>query len=171
MHDALGEGRLRLLDHDIAILAVTAVGRERDSPPVAGPAGLDVARLAVGETDRLRLRVGGVLEVELEVLVAADVGRIEQQRAAGLHLAALHRLDAARQGDTLRERRGHRVEVRRVADAGGHDCLSARGVPAAEARAPEVEVGRQFGGQRRGDVRHAFGDDVGRHRGQADGDE
>ena len=96
MYDTFGVGRLRLLDQDVAVLAIAAVGGERDASAVARPTGIDVTRLAVGETDWLGLWVGGVLEVELEVLVAADVGGVEQQRAAGLHLSALHRLDAAR---------------------------------------------------------------------------
>ena len=171
MHDALGIRRLDFLDHDIAVLAVAAVGGECDPLAIARPAGFDVTGLTVGQAHRRGFRVGGVLEEELEILVTADVGGVEQSPAARLHLPALHRLDAARQGEALRQRRGHRMEVRRVAEARRHDRLAARGVPAAEARAAQIEVGRELGGQCGGDGRDAFGDDVGRHGGQADGGE
>jgi len=65
------------LDHDVAVLAVAPVGGERDPAAIARPAGFDVARLTVGQAHRRGFRVGGVLEVELEVLVPADVGGVE----------------------------------------------------------------------------------------------
>jgi len=168
MDDAFGIGGSRLDDDDVGVLAVATVGRVGEPASVAGPAGADVARFPVRQPMRLRLGVGEILEVELVVLVPADVRRIEEERAAGLHLAALHGLGAAREGRPLGQGRLHQVEVRSLADPGRHERRPARGVPAAEAGAAEVQVRRELGRQRRRHGRDAFGDDGGRDGGPDD---
>ena len=165
VHDAFRVRRPGLDDDDVGVLPVAAVGRVGDPAAVGRPAGRDVARRAAGEPDGLRLRVREVLEVELVVLVAAHVGGVKQERPARLHPSAPHGFDAAGQRDASREGRVHQVQVRGVADARRHERGAARRVPAAEARAPEAEVGREFGGERGRDGRHALGDDVRRRRG------
>ena len=149
-------------EDDVARLHLAPVGRVGDPLAVLRPGGVRVARFPVGEPHRRRLRVGGVDQPELVVLVAALVGHVEQLRAAGLEGAVADRFGSAGQRDALALRFRQAMEVRRVADARRDHRLAPGAVPAAETRPAEIEVGFDLRPQLGRDRRHAFDDEVGR---------